>query len=191
MPGIPNNLPDDYREALAALKPGNFMKIGFQMKKRFWEDEGIYGGATSTNQPINTIWYPSHGIHGEKGVVLGAYAIMDQSKFWERMAPGERLRFAAECGNKIHDGYSDFIEAGVSVPWGRMNFMMGCGTQWPTDTRERYFKLLQRPAGGRHYMIGDQISYHSSWQEGACASAEFALLDLDRRVREEAGAGRA
>ncbi len=41
---------------------------------------------------------------------------------------------------------------------------------------------LQQP-DGRHYMIDDQISYHSSWQEGAFASAEVALLDLGQRVR--------
>ena len=35
-------------------------------------------------------------------------------------------------------------------------------------------------------MIGDQISYHSSWQEGAFASAEHALLDFNRRVRADA-----
>jgi monoamine oxidase len=38
-------------------------------------------------------------------------------------------------------------------------------------------------------MVGDQISYHSSWQEGAFASAEFALQDLDKRMRAEMGAG--
>jgi hypothetical protein len=32
-------------------------------------------------------------------------------------------------------------------------------------------------------MMGDQISYHSSWQEGALASAEFAMQDMDKRVR--------
>ncbi|MFT5897234.1 MAG: hypothetical protein ACI8VW_004121 [bacterium] len=36
-------------------------------------------------------------------------------------------------------------------------------------------------------MIGDQISYHSSWQEGAFASAEFALQDMDQRVRAADG----
>lgn len=185
MPGIPNNLPREYREALAALKPGNFMKIGLQMRKRFWEDEGIYGGATNTSQPIGSIWYPSHGIHGEKGVVLGAYVLFDNVKDWDHLSPEQRIRRAAACGDKIHEGYSSYIEAGVSIPWGRMNHMMGCGTQWTEDVRERYFKLLQQPAGGRHYMIGDQISYHSSWQEGACAAAEFALQDLDARVRAE------
>jgi monoamine oxidase len=38
-------------------------------------------------------------------------------------------------------------------------------------------------------MVGDQISYHSSWQEGAFASAEYALQDLDKRMRAEMGAG--
>jgi monoamine oxidase len=199
MTAIPNNLPQDYRQGLAALRPGNFFKIGFQMKERFWEQEGIYGGVTNTNQPINQIWYPSHGIHGQKGVVLGAYAFMEQSEFFERMRPEERLRFAADCGDKVHKAYSDNIEAGVSIAWGRINHMMGCGTTWgsgrpweegSSGVRDRYYSLLQQPAGGRHYMIGDQISYHSSWTEGALGSAEFALLDLDRRVRAGAGGTR-
>lgn len=182
MPGIPNNLSKEYKAGLASLRPGNFFKIGFQMKERFWEREGIYGGVTNTNQPIRQIWYPSHGIHGKKGVVLGAYVFRGQSNFFERMTPDERLKFAADCGDKVHPGYSSYIEAGVSIPWGRMNHMMGCGTNWSPEARDQYYELLQRP-DGRHYMIGDQISYHSSWQEGAFASAEVALLDLDQRVR--------
>ena len=91
MPAIPNNLPREYREGLAALTPGNFFKIGFQMSERFWEKEGIYGGITSTNQRISQIWYPSHGIHGKKGVVLGAYTFFALCEFFERMTPEERL----------------------------------------------------------------------------------------------------
>ncbi|MCH8336136.1 MAG: hypothetical protein IIC61_09635, partial [Proteobacteria bacterium] len=49
--------------------------------------------------------------------------------------------------------------------------------------------MLQQP-DGRHYMIGDQISYHTSWQEGAFASAEVALLDLDQRVRAASSTSR-
>ena len=185
MPGIPNNLPADYRKGLAALRPGNFMKVGLQMRKRFWEEEGIYGGATFTRQPISAIWYPSHDIHGEKGVVLGAYTIRGNSRPWERMSPPQRLQLAAECGDKIHNGYSSHIEAGVSIPWGRMNHMMGCSAAWTQDQRQQYFELLRQPAAGRHYLIGDQVSYHPTWQEGAFASAEYALLDLDKRVRAE------
>lgn len=185
MSGIPNNLPAEYQKGLASLRPGNFFKIGLQMKERFWEREGIYGGITNTNQRINQIWYPSHGIHGKKGVVLGAYAFFTQSTFFERMSSEERIAYAAKCGEKVHPGYSDYIEAGVSVPWGRMNHMMGCGAIWSSEVRDEYYNMLQQPAGGRHFMIGDQISHHSSWQEGAFGSAEFALLELDKRVRAE------
>jgi hypothetical protein len=39
-------------------------------------------------------------------------------------------------------------------------------------------------------MIGDQISYHPTWQEGAFASAEYALLDFDKHVRAESAVSR-
>ncbi len=182
IPSIPNNFADDYVAGLSAIERGNFFKIGFQMKSRFWEDEGIYGGITRTSQRINQIWYPSTDIHSEKGVVLGAYAFFRQSEFFEKMTPAERLKFAADCGEKVHPGYRDQIEAGVSIPWGRMNHMMGCGGLWSDEVRAKYWDRLRLPEG-RHYMVGDQISYHSSWQEGAFASAEFALQDMDQRVR--------
>ncbi len=183
MEAIPNNLSNEYMTAINAFERGNFCKIGFQMRERFWEDKGIYGGITSTSQRINQIWYPSHGIHGDKGVVLGAYSFWEESEFFERMSPQQRLTFAAECGDKIHPGYSDYIEAGVSIPWGRMNHMMGCGARMSPENFERFLPTLQQPEG-RHYMIGDQISYHSSWQEGAFASAESALIEFDARARE-------
>ena len=106
-----------------------------------------------------------------------------------RRHPGtQRIRIAGEQGNNIHKGYSGYIENGVSIPWGRMNHMMGCGAGWSDEARAQYFLRLQNPEG-RHYMVGDQISYHTSWQEGAFASVEFALQDLDRRVRAEMAAG--
>lgn len=189
MDGIPNNLSDEYRAALNAYQRGNFFKIGFQMSERFWEKEGIYGGITNTSQKINQIWYPSHGIHSKKGVVLGAYAFFDQSGFFERMTPQERFRFAADAGNKIHEGYSDYIEAAVSIPWGRMNHMMGCGARMSPEGYETHFRLLQKPEG-RHYMIGDQLSHHSSWQEGAFAASENALMEFNKRTRAEASISR-
>jgi monoamine oxidase len=44
---------------------------------------------------------------------------------------------------------------------------------------EKYFHFLQKPEG-RHFMIGDQISHHSGWQEGALASSEQALQQLNK-----------
>ncbi|MGB5245917.1 MAG: FAD-dependent oxidoreductase [Woeseia sp.] len=183
--GIPNNLPKEYTEILTSMRRGNFHKIGLQMKERFWEREDIYGGISFTSQSINQIWYPSHGIFEKKGVVLGCYSFgPDQSNVFERMTPAERIREAGRQGDKLHKGYSDYIETGISVPWGRINHMMGCGNNIDREDpdRDSKFKKIQAPVGN-HYMIGDQISYHSSWQEGAFASAMNAVADLDQRVR--------
>jgi monoamine oxidase len=34
-------------------------------------------------------------------------------------------------------------------------------------------------------MIGDPVSYHSGWQQGAMHSALHAVKDIDARVRAE------
>lgn len=72
--GIENSFPREYAAGLAAVPRTRYLKIGLQMKERFWENEGIYGGISWTMQDIQQIWYPSHGIHGRKGVVVGAYS---------------------------------------------------------------------------------------------------------------------
>jgi monoamine oxidase len=56
---------------------------------------------------------------------------------------------------------------------------MGCGMRMSPDDFDKYYPLLQKPEG-RHFMIGDQISHHSGWQEGALASSEQALQQLNK-----------
>jgi len=183
--GIPNNFPNDYIEALGAVPRGKLFKIAFQMKQRFWEDDAIYGGISWTNQPIEQIWYPSHGIHSTKGIMLGAYTFdKKHGEYFERLTPAQRLEEAIRQAEHIHPDYRGYIESGVSVPWGRMNHLMGCNALWTDELRARYFNRLQQPEG-RHYLIGDQVSYHAGWEEGAMSSAHFALADLNQRVQAE------
>ena len=71
--GIEHNFPKEFATGLTAVPRGKLFKIGLQMKERFWEKEGIFGGISWTLQDIQQIWYPAHGIHRQKGVVLAAY----------------------------------------------------------------------------------------------------------------------
>ena len=184
--GIEHNFPDDYAAGLSQVPRGKLAKIGFQMKERFWEQEGIYGGISWTSQDIQQIWYPAHGIHRQKGVVLAAYTF-DQGvgEKFARMTDAQRLEAAATQGEKLHPGYRNYIEHGVSVCWIRMNNMLGCAAQWTDALRERWFDLLRSPVGA-HYLIGDQMSYLTGWQEGAIYSAWHALADIDKRERAKA-----
>ena len=65
-----------------------------------------------------------------------------------------------------------------------MNHMLGCSAQWTPEDERDFYGVLQAPEG-RHYMVGDQISHHSGWQEGAIRSAHHALADINRRVQAE------
>ncbi|HEY0681040.1 MAG TPA: FAD-dependent oxidoreductase [Steroidobacter sp.] len=184
--GIEHNFPPDYAGVFSAIPRGKLFKIGFQAKERFWEREGIYGGISWTMQDIMQVWYPAHGIHRPKGVLLGAYTFSeDAGEKFAGLTHQQRLDLAIQQGEKIHPGYRGYIENGVSICWHRMNHMLGCASQWSEPLRTQYFKRLQQPVG-HHYMIGDQASYHPGWQEGAIHSAFHALTDIDQRVRNVA-----
>jgi monoamine oxidase len=180
--GIEHNFPADYAAGFTAIPRGKLFKIGFQMKERFWEREGIYGGISWTLQDIQQVWYPAHGIHRQKGVVLGAYTFDPAAgEKFARLPPAERFKLAIQQGAKIHPDYASHVDSGVSIAWHQMNHMLGCAAQWEEALFNQWFKRLQAPLGN-HYLIGDQVSYHPGWQEGAIASAHHALADIDARV---------
>ncbi|HEY5647222.1 MAG TPA: FAD-dependent oxidoreductase, partial [Pseudomonadales bacterium] len=189
LPGIDNNFPAEYLTALKSIGRGKLYKIGIQMKERFWEAESIYGGISWTNQRIEQLWYPPHNNHGSKGVMLGAYTFeAENAEYFARMNPAARFEEAIRQGEQIHPNYRRYAETAVSVAWHRMNHIMGCTAAWTEENRERYFSYLQQPVNGRHFLMGDQLSFHPGWQEGAFSSAHFALGELSRRVRSAQGA---
>jgi monoamine oxidase len=182
--GLEHNFPADYATGLAAIPRGKLSKIGLQSRTRFWEREGIYGGISWTMQDITQIWYPAHGIHRQKGIVLGLYNFNDAvGEKLGRLTHEQRMELALSQGEKVHPDYRSQIESGVSVVWHRMNHMLGCSARWSEGLRKQWYSRLQAPVGN-HYLVGDQMSYHPGWQEGAIHSAFHALADIDQRVRE-------
>ncbi|HSG89081.1 MAG TPA: FAD-dependent oxidoreductase [Pseudomonadales bacterium] len=183
--GLKTNFPSDYMTALRAPQRGKLFKIGLQASERFWEKDLIFGGISWTGQPITQIWYPNHDYFAQKGILQGAYTFGDRGgEYFAKMSPAERIEAAISQGEKVHPDYRKYIETGVSVPWHRMNHMLGCSARWSDEDMKVHYPRLQA-AAGRHYMVGDQISHHSGWQEGAIRSAHHALADIDRRVSAE------
>lgn len=187
--GIDHNFPRDYAAGFSEIPRGNLFKIGLQMKERFWEREGIYGGISWTMQDIQQIWYPAHGIHRKKGVVLAAYTFdPGAGERFGRLSPAERIKLAIEQGERIHPGYGSYVETGVTIAWHRMNHLCGCAAAWNEALWNRWFKKLQAPVG-RHYLMGDQLSFHPGWQEGAIHSAFHAMADVAQRVSQSTAIG--
>ena len=175
---IANDFAPETRAAIASAAFGRAVKIAFQTRRRFWEDDlAIYGGISWTRQDIAQIWYPPYGYHRDRGVILGAYIWGEKPTLrFQAMRPEARLQAAIAEGGRVHPGYAEEIEAGASRAWGNVPFQLGA---WPEADDAPV--ALQRPDGAVHF-AGDQASALPGWQEGAVLSAHAAVAAIARRA---------
>ena len=177
---IPNDFTPETQVAIESVAFVPAVKIGFQARRRFWEDDhAIYGGISWTDQDITQIWYPANGYHREKGVVMGAYIWDDfpgQGERWANMTPPERLRTAIAEGEHLHPGYAQEIESGVSRAWLKAPYQLGA---WP----ESYTPPAELLApDGAIYFAGDQVTALPGWQEGAALAAHAVVNAIHARA---------
>ena len=182
---IPNDFPAAVQQDLASLRPVSTGKVGLEFRRRFWEeDERIFGGITNTNMDIGTIWYPSHGYLGERGVIVGAYNFFGDADAFAGMAPEDRAAHALEQGRKVHgDAYVDEFVSSFSSAWRRIPHSEGGWVAWDERTGpvgEAYARLLEPQ--GRVYFAGDHLSLVTAWQHGAFESARSVVTQLHQRV---------
>ena len=180
---IANNFPTQTAAALASLRGMSTGKMGLQFKRRFWEEDArLLGGITDTNLDIGTIWYPSYGFHGERGIVIGYYNYLDESDRFAAMTPAQRVRRALEQGAKVHgDAYQSEFETAFSVHWQRARFSEGGWVMWEDRSQSPDYRELLEPVG-RLYYAGDHLSYVTAWQHGAFESARQVVTELHKRV---------
>ena len=136
---IPGNLPAEVVSALRSVVPMSTGKMGLQFRRRFWEeDERIFGGITDTNLDIGTIWYPSHGYLGTRGVLIGYYNYFEQSDEYAALPHEQRERRALDQGAKVHgDAYRDEFENSFSVHWTKIRHSEGGWALWEDRATSR------------------------------------------------------
>ncbi|MEV4087233.1 FAD-dependent oxidoreductase, partial [Nonomuraea fuscirosea] len=178
---IPHNLGARVTAALSKPVPAAAGKIGLEYGRRWWEREDrIYGGVTETDLDITHIWYPSHGYHSERGLLVGYYNTDANAELYAALTPEDRRRRALTQGKKIHgEKYRQDVLASASIAWERQEHIQGGWVRWPAF--DSSFTLLQRPAG-RVYFAGDWLTHLIAWQAGAMESARGAVTQLHQRV---------
>jgi monoamine oxidase len=180
---IPADFSPEVAAGLAAIGGATTFKIGLQFKRRFWEeDDDIYGGISRTSDPISQIVYPSDHIQAKKGVVIGAYNFGGPAAEFAALALRERTERALTQGEKIHPGhYRAEFENAFSVAWPKIPYSLGGWGEWPGDSHERYFALLNR-ADGPFYFAGEHLTHLGAWMAGAFVSGQRASTDVHRRA---------
>jgi monoamine oxidase len=163
------NFSPDMAAAVQASGHSSSSKMGFQMARRFWEqDDGIYGGHLQYRSydpqapggggnPLPSFSYPSNGYGSQKGVLLGFYGGPN--------VPGVdgvplidapiRMRFehVLTHASKVHPQMRDEFETAYAVMWPRVPFSEGA---WASP----------------------------AWQEGAVESAWRTVQSLHERVMQ-------
>jgi monoamine oxidase len=175
----------EFKKAVASVPYASAGKIGLQFKRRFWEeDEGIYGGASRTDQDIAQIIYPSSGFHGRKGVLIGYYIQGPRARPTGERPPAERLELALEQGSRIHPQYRAEFETGFSVAWHRSVWNRGSWSAFSPEARRDAYPLLVQPQG-RLYLAGDHVSSVNAWMQGAFESARHVVTEIHARAMRE------
>ena len=183
---VPTNLPTSVQVDIASLRMLPVAKMGLEFKRRFWEeDDGIFGGITDTNMDISTIWYPSSGYLGERGLVIGYYNFAGNAEAYGVLSPENRERRALEQGRKVHgEPYLTEFASSFSQHWERDPYSLGGWVEW--QDREApagsatYGRLLEPQ--GRLYFAGDHLSQVTAGQHGAFESARAVVTQLHQRV---------
>ncbi|HWL86236.1 MAG TPA: flavin monoamine oxidase family protein [Polyangiaceae bacterium] len=180
---IDKNVGTEMNRAIDAIPYASSVKVGLQFKRRFWEqDDGIYGGVSYTDLPLQHIGYPSTGYGSSgKGILLGAYIWGPHAYEFTGLTPEERVERALEFGAQIHPQYHKEFENGVAVAWHRVPWSLGCAGMWTEEARKEHYEHLCQ-IDGRILLAGEHVSYLPAWQEGAILSSLDAISRLHRRV---------
>ncbi len=193
-------VPADFSPAKqAAIKDNPYListKVGFE-SRRFWEDEGIYGGLAWTDRLNENLFYPSGGWHSDKGVLVAAYSSgwtgPNHEAQFAALSHEDRFRVCRESVEALHPGRSRELTRPITVAWSLTPWSEGVGPVGPTfgggpaggAGRPPAYQELLRPEGPI-FFAGEHLSYVPFWQEGAALSAHEAMKKL-----HEADAARA
>jgi len=183
---IETNLSEKKQAAISAVPYSNSVKIGLEMRRRFWEeDQEIFGGHSFTNQEIGLISYPNNNfLQDGPAVLLGAFASGAGGYRLAGMTPEQRIEAALEQGSVFHPKqYRKEFLSGASVSWSRTPWVLGCCARWNEDTRREHYQELVA-LEDRIVLAGEHASYVGCWMEGSLLSALDAITRLHKRALE-------
>ena len=174
------------KAAIKAAAYDNAVKLAWE-SRRFWEqDDAIYGGLAFTDEPNTVIWYPSDNLGEETGILIGAYCGTfatgaAKTKSYDAMSVAQRAEVSRRVIERMHPGRGKELRNPVSVSWDRTPFSEGIAVAWKPDQRATDYALLCK-GDGRVYFAGEHMSYINAWQEGAVLSAHEAIELIAKRV---------
>ncbi|HEX7064114.1 MAG TPA: flavin monoamine oxidase family protein [Bacillales bacterium] len=174
------------RNAIRKIHYSPSIKIGIEFKTRFWEEQGLYGGKSTTDLPIRFSYYPSHGV-GKPGpaVILASYTWEDDALPWGSLSEEQRILQALENLAEIYGPrvYHEFV-TGASYSWAHDPYTAGGFPVFKPGQKTQLSGQLASPEGRVHF-AGGHTSDFPGWMQGAIQSGIRAAHEVNDRSRKE------
>ena len=168
------------REKQKAIRQLNYSastKILFQVRKRRWEEEDIFGGATATDLSVRRLNYPSPNPDTERGVLLASYTWGQEALRWDSMDEETRIEQALEDVERIHPWIREEFEVGASHAWYDDPWARGAFAFFSPGQVTDLHPDIVKPEGRVHF-AGEHASLHHAWIQGALESGIRAARDI-------------
>ncbi|MFJ5921217.1 flavin monoamine oxidase family protein [Kitasatospora sp. NPDC092948] len=204
-------LPHAQRHAVRGISYASSAKTVLHVTRRRWEiEDGIHGGGSFTDLPIQQCWYPSDnavrtdgGVNGsgtprwdaadrqrsaEPAALLGAYLWGANARRFAALEQADREALVLECLEQLHPGITGDVDDIVHCNWDVQTGMGGGAFAHLTPGEHtRYLSVLGAPHPAhrpRVFFAGEHLSGAHAWCQGAAQSALGAVGLLLEHARQ-------
>ncbi|KAF3692579.1 L-amino-acid oxidase [Channa argus] len=173
-------LSGDKMEALRSVHYASSTKVILSFSERFWENEGIRGGKSITDQPSRFIYYPSHSFpETAAGALLASYTCSDDSTLFQGMREEELMAVVLEDLIKIHgEKIRHQWTGGLVKKWGLDPYSLGAFALFTPYQQGHYSRELFQSEGRVHF-AGEHTATPHGWIETAMKSAIRAAKNIN------------
>ncbi len=158
-------------------------KVLFNCARPFWQENGIFGGASFSDEGIRQVYYPSvkQSFSGES-VLLASYTIGDDAERLGMMSEQVRKVYVKNALGKLHPEIKipGMISGTATIAWNTYKWSAGgCSVPWKHDMSYEYrqYQDIARPQNTL-FFAGEHCSRLPAWMEGSIESALQAVHDI-------------
>ena len=169
-------LPGEKQEVVDQLQYGSHTKAFLQVRRRFWEEEGLSGQA-SADTALNSVKVEPRGRRPRRAVLTGFANGASADRLAERSGE-ELLAAATEEMGEIHPGLFDHVEGGTTYAWTDDQWIQGGLSSHRPGEMMEFLPRVARPVGRIHF-AGEHTARLSNQMDGAVASGRRAAREVD------------
>jgi monoamine oxidase len=164
------------QRAIEQLPYLSVSKVFLQVRRRFWNSEGLNGFAT-TDLPISQVWdstYNQPGVHG----ILQAFPISLHSRRLTGLPEEDRISFALDQVERIYPGTRKNFEGGVSKCWDEDQWARGGTAFYKPGQFSALLPHVARPEGRVHFAGEHTSVWIDGWMQGALESGNRVAREV-------------